>query len=258
MKTTMLKQTIFFLGIMGILLSGLPAAWASDRTAEVNTFITMLESDSLKTRIDAAKQITRSGLTDPGLFNMIQEKLLTESTQNLGNSKHVDEMSWMCKALASSGNMEYLETLTNIGTTSPSKKLKRYAKQSAEQLSVHAERNRLLADETNMDPSLSPEVNRYIIMLKSNDPVLKRDASKSIYRSHFTEEKLYDVVSDELLKGYPLTSSRDRNYSDSMAWMCKALGASGMTKYKSTLTEVLEKCTSEKLKKYARQSLGNL
>jgi len=252
----MLKQTFFFLGIMGILLSGLPVE-ASDRMAEVNKFTTMLESDSLKTRIDAAKRITRSGLTDPGLFNMIQEKLLTGSA-HIGNSKHVDEMSWMCKALASSGNMEYLETLTNIGTTSTSEKLKRYAKQSAEQLSVHAERNRLLADETNMDTSLSPEVNRYIIMLKSNDPVLKRDAAKSIYRSHFTEEKLYDVVSDELLKGYPLTSSNDRNYTDSMAWMCKALGASGMKKYRSTLTEVLEKSNSEKLKQSARKSLRNL
>jgi len=125
----MLKQTFFFLGIMGIFLSGLPAAAASDRMAEVNKFTTMLESDSLKTRIDAAKQITRSGLTDPGLFNIIQEKLLTGSA-HLSNSKHVDEMSWMCKALASSGNMEYLETLTNIGATSTSEKLKHYARKS--------------------------------------------------------------------------------------------------------------------------------
>lgn len=255
MKANMLKQIIFFLGIMGIILSGLPAVGASDRTAEINNFITMLESDTPKIRTDAAKRITRSGLTDPRLFNIIQEKLLTGYTQNLNNSKHVDEMSWMCKALASSGNIEYLETLTNIKKTSTSAKLKRHAKKSIEQLTVHAEKNRLLADTTNMDPSLSPEINRYITMLKSNDPALKRDAAKAIYRNHFTEEKLFNVINDELLKGYSSTSTGNRNHTDALAWMCKALASSGMTKYRATLTEIIEKTTSESLKWHARKSL---
>jgi hypothetical protein len=258
MKTNTLKQIVFFLCIMGILFSSLSVSAATDRSSEISSFLTMLESSSVKTRIDAAKQITRSGLTDPELFNRIEEKLLTGYTQNPNNSKHVDEMSWLCKSLASSGNMEYLEILTNIGKTSTSEKLKRYAKQSASQLAVHAERNRLLADTTNMDASLSPEVNRYITMLRSNDPVLKRDAAKSIHRNHFTEEKLYDVVSDELLKGYPLTSPGNRNYTDALAWMCKALTSSGMTKYRTTLTEIIEKSTSETLKRHASKSLRML
>ena len=197
MNTGILKRSFFSFCIIGLLLSNPQVSESLDRTSEGNTFITMIESNNAKTRIDAAKQITRSGLTDPELFNRIQEKLLKEFTLNPGNSTHIDEMAWMCKALASSGNDQYIETLRKISQTAASEKLKRYARQSIEQIAVHADRNRLIADEKNLDDSLSPQVNQYINMLRSDDPVLKRDAAKFIYRNHFTEEKLFDVISDE-------------------------------------------------------------
>jgi hypothetical protein len=229
----------------------------SNQTAEANKYIDMLGSASLKTRIDAAKQITRSGLTDPKLFNIINESLLNGYNSNVLNSDHIDEMSWMCKALASSGSSDYAPTLEKIIQTATSQKLVRYAKQSLSLLSEYSERNKLINNTTNIDPNLSPEVNKYINMLKSNNITLQRDAAKSIYRGQFSEKALFDVLSDELLKGYK-TSLNDRNQLDTLAWMCKALGASGMAEYKQTLTQIIENSSNAKLLKYAKQGLGML
>nr|MDA3791873.1 hypothetical protein [Desulfobacula sp.] len=202
--------------------------------------------------------ITRSGITDPRLYDVINDKLLNEYNSKGLNSDHIDEMSWMCKALAASGSENYAPTLEKIIQTATSDKLKKYAKQSLSLISEYAEKNKLINDTTNSDPSLSPEINKYINMLRSDNFALKRDAAKSICRNHFSEKKLFDVVNDELLKGYKLTSSMDRNYTDTMAWMCKALASSGMTEYKQTLTEIIENSSSMKLQKYAKESLGKL
>jgi len=131
----------------------------SDRSAETGQFIKMLSSSSVKTRIDTAKRITRSGLTDPELFNIINENLLSGYNTNILNRNHIDEMSWLCKALASSGSQDYAPTLEKIVQTATSQKLKKYAKQSLSLLSEYAQRNILMNDSSNIDSNLSPEVN---------------------------------------------------------------------------------------------------
>ena len=44
-----------------------------DRSSEVDEYITMLKSDNMEQRINAAKRITRSGLTDSKLFDLIRD-----------------------------------------------------------------------------------------------------------------------------------------------------------------------------------------
>jgi hypothetical protein len=258
MKKNIRTFLLFTFSFIFIFANSFPALASSDKSAEIDKYIEMLGSASLRTRIDAAKLITRSGITDPRLYNIINDKLLNKYDLKSLNSDHIDEMSWMCKALTASGSENYAPTLEKIIQTATSDKLKRYAKQSLFLISEYAERNKLLSDTANSDPSLSPEINKYIHMLRSDNLALKTDAAKSIYRNHFSEKKLFDVLRDELLKGYKLTSSMDRNYTDTMAWMCKALASSGMAEYKQPLTEIIENSSSLKLQKYAKQSLGML
>ncbi len=128
------KKIFFSLCIAGILLFSMPISAAADQTSKVKTYIAQLESGSVKTRTDAAKRITRSHLTDPSLFDKVEQVLLDGYTQNMSNRHHVDEMAWMCKALASSGMTKYKPTLTEVLDKSTNRKLKKYAKQSLEQL----------------------------------------------------------------------------------------------------------------------------
>jgi len=87
-----------------------------------------------------------------------------------------------------------------------------------------------------------------INMLKSDSMNVKRDAAKMIIRKLYTDQDLYEVVNEELLKGYPTAS--DKVSIDTMAWLCKALGASGNEKYKETLQKV-KKSDNSKLAEFA-------
>jgi hypothetical protein len=115
---------------LAIIFFNIPSLANSDQSADVDKYIQMLGSTSLKTRLDAAKFITRSGITDSKLYIIINEKLLTELNTKGRNRDHIDEMSWMCKTLASSGMAEYKQTLREIIENSSNMKLQKYAKQS--------------------------------------------------------------------------------------------------------------------------------
>lgn len=98
---------------------------------------------------------------------------------------------------------------------------------------------------------------RYIKMLRSGNLRSKTDAGKLIVKEGVKDTAVLDVVEQELLKGYQ-ASGGDRGAVDAMAWLCKALGASGNGKYRGTLQTVAQKAPHRKLQKYAEQSLGQL
>ncbi len=98
---------------------------------------------------------------------------------------------------------------------------------------------------------------RYIKMLRSGNLRSKTDAGKLIVKEGVKDTAVLDVVEQELLKGYQ-ASGDDRGAVDAMAWLCKALGASGNGKYRGTLQTVAQKAPHRKLQKYAEQSLGQL
>ncbi len=68
---------------------------------------------------------------------------------------------------------------------------------------------------------------------------------------------VFDAIEQVLLKGYA-TKTRNKNHVDAMAWLCKALGASGKAKYKGTLTTVSRKAPSRKLRGYAKKALNSM
>lgn len=125
-----LQTILAFTFCLMIIFLNISALANSSQSADADKYIQMLESTSLKTRLDAAKFISRSGITDSRLYAIINEKLLTELNTKGLNKDHIDEMSWMCKALAASGMTEYKQTLREIIENSSSMKLQKYAKQS--------------------------------------------------------------------------------------------------------------------------------
>ncbi len=245
---------------MFVIPSNFMALASQDHSSKVDKYIEMLSSNSSTSRVAAAKSIFYSSFTDPKISNKLND-ILTENYQpNNINRDYTEEMSWMCKAITVSGSNEYKPTLLNIVQTTQSIKLKKYAKQSINLLStyVHTVNSTSTKENQYEDPNLSKEVNRYIRMLRSNNTMQMREAAQSVSFGNYTEKQLYDVIKDELLKGYPHTSMDDRYFTDALAWMCKALGASGMGEYKATLTEVIEKSHSMKLQRHAKESLKKL
>jgi outer membrane protein assembly factor BamE (lipoprotein component of BamABCDE complex) len=94
-----------------------------------------------------------------------------------------------------------------------------------------------------------------IDQMVNGGPVSIRNAAKNLYHTQETKTEVLDVMAEVLLQNYHLN---DRNGIDAMSWASKALGNSGLGRYRSTLEEVAENGAHRKLRKYAKKSLKQL
>ena len=105
--------------------------------------------------------------------------------------------------------------------------------------------------------SLTSEQAKYLSLLESKSDQDLREAAKLITRASLTDPVVLDAVERALLNGYK-TDGSDREHVDAMSWLCKALGASGLSKYRSTLSNVANNAPHRKLRGYAEKSLSQL
>lgn len=94
-------------------------------------------------------------------------------------------------------------------------------------------------------------------MLKSSSLRDKEAAAKIVAKLYAHDQTILDIVNEELLKGYN-SPSDSKDYVETMAWLCNALGASGQAKYASTLEKVSQEAPNRKLQKYALKNLRSL
>lgn len=104
---------------------------------------------------------------------------------------------------------------------------------------------------------LSPKQAKYIKMIESRDFRQNRDAAKLMAREGYSDPVVLDVLEQQLLDNFQRNGS-DRNHIDTMSWYCKALGASGLAKYRGTLLQVAKNGSHRKLRGYAEKSLKQL
>ena len=248
-----MKRRIVVLGIVFCLLLFGAGFAQTNRSAEVEVLMTGLDSPSSSTRINASKVISRSGLTDQELYTKVAT-LLKDGYAARKDADHIDEMAWLCKALAASGDSQYRPLFEEIVAKTPSTKLKRYAKQSHALIEEYAQRSWILNRTETWDESLSAADNRLVNMLNSDNLALQRDAAKILVRSIKTDEKVFDAAAAALTtmaaENHPKST-----YADTMAWLCKSLAASGNSKYVETLQQIHDSTNSLKLKRYASKAL---
>lgn len=94
-------------------------------------------------------------------------------------------------------------------------------------------------------------------LLKSQNPINKRNGAKIIIRKYPTQSLLLTLAGSELEKGHNMLLN-NRYHVDAMAWICKAIGNSGRSEYKSLLIRVADQTRSSKLKKYAQKNAALL
>ena len=64
-----------------------------------------------------------------------------------------------------------------------------------------------------------------------------RDVAQSLYNTGNTNTEVLDITAETLLERYP-RAGEDRDAVDAVAWMCRALGASGNSRYRPVLEKV--------------------
>jgi TolB-like protein len=97
-------------------------------SAEQSKYIRMLEAGEREQK-DAAKRLVKAKYRDTTVLDVV-EKVLLRKYQTADD----DTMSWLCKALGASGQGKYKATLSKVANSASSRKLKRYAEESLEQL----------------------------------------------------------------------------------------------------------------------------
>ncbi|EKD29151.1 MAG: hypothetical protein ACD_79C00038G0001 [uncultured bacterium] len=225
-------------------------------TEQIDQYLIALQSHNVKARIETLKDISRSGITDVKLYDEIKDKLLKDYLSKSQGSDHIDEMSWLCKALASSGNYIYQPVLDGVSKNSPTSKLKHYAKQSMQLIDEYAKRNELLNSSNPDLAQYSKETQRHIQMLQSDIINLKRDTAKEIVRSLTNEAIVFETVRDTMLK---LAVQRTHNSDevDTISWFCKALSVSGNPEFITDLKQV-KKINKGSIIKFANEAIKNL
>ncbi len=77
----------------------------------------------------------------------------------------------------------------------------------------------------------------YVDRLLKGSWVSLRDVAESLYNTGNTNTEVLDITAETLLERYP-RAGEDRDAVDAVAWMCRALGASGNSRYRPVLEKV--------------------
>ena len=112
--------------------------FTSETSGFEKKYLEQINSESIETIISAAKHMVRTGkLNGPTLYETIDQKILTHY-KKIKEPHTVDEIAWLCKALASSGEDKYKETLYRVAKDGDSYNLRRHARDSMNAVDVFA------------------------------------------------------------------------------------------------------------------------
>jgi hypothetical protein len=112
------------------------------KDSEIEYYLKQLSSSEISERISFLKTIFKKEITDNKIFSVINKMLAGKNVQEDIPYIEADEISWLCKALASSGRIEYRDTIAKVYESATNKKIKGYAKESLYILENFAIKNR--------------------------------------------------------------------------------------------------------------------
>ncbi len=221
--------------------------------ASESYLVQLLDSGSRLDRVKGAKLVYHNKIQNDKIFDLVEKQLLNGYEKNNNNPEQVDELSWYCKALSTSGNAKYLEALKTVGLHAPSDKVKKYAQQA-----YYTLESKTVASSVSLPPTAPPKdmsseekrVHKLLLSGRLNDI---REAAKLLSKRKVTHPFLYDMAAQILSEGYN-KKSHQHSHVDTMAWLCKAIGASGDQQHLPLLDTIAQSATNNKLKEYGRKA----
>jgi hypothetical protein len=233
-----------------LLLAGLlSTAHAGNRDADIDQYLNVFANASPVEQKNACESLSWEGISDPRLFDEIEKKLLAVYI-SVGEHRESDSAAWLVKALAYSGQAKYQATLAKVAQHGGTLSLRNYAKNAQVELTHYAQWNPIIADDSQQQTSKSPQVNRFANMLRSGDKNLQEVAARRIIEQPLRDELLYDLLQQQA-SGY-IHANLSEGEEKPVAFMLKALAASGQEKYLATVREASESATSSTVRKYAK------
>ena len=102
-----------------------------EKSVRVNRVVNMLRSDDFELKRLGAKRVYFVRKYDQYELDTLAEELLSNMSSDRRDRIYVDSMKWMIKALASSGNNAYADTLNRVEEEAVNSGIGRYSKSMA-------------------------------------------------------------------------------------------------------------------------------
>jgi len=91
--------------------------------------------------------------------------------------------------------------------------------------------------------------------LLSNDANQLRTYASNMYAAYLTDTSILDIAAQRL---WDSMNTTDGQLGDALAWVCKSIGRSRQTRYRTLMQDVADNAQNAKAKKYAKRQLEYL
>ncbi len=239
------------LALCGASLLSLPASAMVDSQTLESMYKT-LNGGNLSAMAKVAEQMVYYGIEDDRLYQQlaktIEANLVPEST------KIADNVAWLSKGLAASGDDKYKPVLEKM-VASDDAKLKRYGKESLEQLELYKQWNPLIRDHSSDGLAFEKGLYQvYYNMISTQEPELMRIGAKRIEFERVSDPLVLDRLRDRLMDE-AFNGDGNGDWADAVSWMARALAVCGGDQYRPDLLKVGEDAPNRKIARYATKYL---
>ncbi len=233
-------------------------SWADqkDLDAEVERYAKVFSGAGFGAKKQALHDLTWAGISDPRVYDPIEAQLLAGYQITDKDKTQVEQLSYLAKGLALSGNSKYKAPLDKVLAETPSKKLKKHVTTGLQRLPDYEKWNPIIS--ANLDQAAPGRLGqaRALNMLDSDVPELFRAGAKIVRKYFIDDDEMIAAVNASLLKNYQRNLD-NKAQVDGVNHLIRTLGESGKSEYRVTLDNV-SLSSNKKIAKYALKYAGYL
>lgn len=232
---------------LALIASASQLAAAATAEEDVAHYVTAVNGP-LSVRIKAIDELAWKGISDPRVFDPIEQRVLAESANGFAGIDPND-IEHDIRALSFSGQAKYMGTLSKVAADS---RYARTVRTGMTDLPHYQAWNPVISNRATWDPNLSDDDNRLINMLHSNDFVLKRLAGKRMYFEN-KDPAVLEAAAAAIKASFHDKHSGDD--ADGLAWMIKGLGSAKQMQYRPLFVQIAAEAPDHEAVSHAQRVL---
>lgn len=236
--------------ILSALYAGCLFAGPYDRSAEVDLYRGLLQSDKPYIRQQAAEDLSWVGLSDTALFDVLASRIRAELASPGGMS--AEELFSAIAALGGSGQLEYQPLLQKLAdSTRPG--LAQAADRALLALDQSSRWNLMISDGSRVSQRVPFSIAMYLNMLAAQEPGLVQRGAQQIKLERLQNENVLNAMAERLQQG--LEQEHDEAWLQAYASLCEALAYAGGPAYRKLLQQTAKSAADKELRKAAKGAI---
>ncbi|WP_028885662.1 hypothetical protein [Teredinibacter turnerae] len=224
----------------------------TDYETVVANFAARMASGVYLTQRDAYKQLQWAGLTDARIYDPLQQEI-EKRLPAINDKQDVDEVAWLIKFLAISGNYRYLPFMQTIVNDTRNDKILQHTRIGIANLHVYVTWNKVLNRNLQLAPAGQLQAQRVYNMLSGPYLPLQANGAKKLVQENIVNPQITELAFS-LLNQYGMTAD-NRDEVNLTIWLARYLVAHGGEEGIARVKQLKDSAASRKVRKYLRKSV---